>query len=137
MVLVVCSLVRNSVVLAVYLLFSVVCFFTVHEHCVGVCHGMPQRHKPVQPDKHDRLQSALWLELCKQRGEDGLRPDCVVYDKAQHNSELHVGGQERHHKGACPSRGRLSIGHWQSSLRIMTCRQSSFTASAIQASLIS
>ncbi|CUO08603.1 Uncharacterised protein [Roseburia hominis] len=33
MVLVVCSLVRNSVVLAVYLLFSVVCFFTVHEHC--------------------------------------------------------------------------------------------------------
>ncbi|NBI85742.1 hypothetical protein D3Z47_05760 [Lachnospiraceae bacterium] len=26
------SLVRNSVVLAVYLLFSVVCFFTVHEH---------------------------------------------------------------------------------------------------------
>ena len=27
------SLVRNSVVLAVYLLFSVTCFFTVHEHC--------------------------------------------------------------------------------------------------------
>ena len=27
------SLVRNSVVLAVYLLFSVACFFTVHEHC--------------------------------------------------------------------------------------------------------
>ena len=26
------SLVRNSVVLAVYLLFSVACFFTVHEH---------------------------------------------------------------------------------------------------------
>ena len=26
------SLIRNSVVLAVYLLFSVVCFFTVHEH---------------------------------------------------------------------------------------------------------
>jgi hypothetical protein len=25
-------LVRNSVVLAVYLLFSVACFFTVHEH---------------------------------------------------------------------------------------------------------
>ncbi|RHS57489.1 hypothetical protein DW958_21715 [Ruminococcus sp. AM46-18] len=36
MVLVVCSLVRNSVVLAVYLLFSVVCFFTVHEHYVTV-----------------------------------------------------------------------------------------------------
>ena len=28
------SLVRNSVVLAVYLLFSVACFFTVHEHLV-------------------------------------------------------------------------------------------------------
>ena len=26
------SLIRNSVVLAVYLLFSVVCFFTVYEH---------------------------------------------------------------------------------------------------------
>ncbi len=26
------SLIRNSVVLAVYLLFSVACFFTVHEH---------------------------------------------------------------------------------------------------------
>ncbi len=29
------SLVRNSVVLAVYLLFSVACFFTVHEHSFG------------------------------------------------------------------------------------------------------
>ncbi len=27
-----CLIVRNSVVLAVYLLFSVTCFFTVHEH---------------------------------------------------------------------------------------------------------
>ncbi len=48
MVLVVCSLVRNSVVLAVYLLFSVVCFFTVHEHSHTYCnilrlifHGLP------------------------------------------------------------------------------------------------
>ena len=31
------SLVRNSVVLAVYLLFSVACFFTVHEHCLPGC----------------------------------------------------------------------------------------------------
>ena len=38
MVLVVCSLVRNSVVLAVYLLFSVVCFFTVHEHYIKAIH---------------------------------------------------------------------------------------------------
>ncbi|WP_277292789.1 hypothetical protein [Veillonella caviae] len=29
------SLVRNSVVLAVYLLFSVACFLTVHEHWLG------------------------------------------------------------------------------------------------------
>ena len=29
------SLLRNSVVLAVYLLFSVACFFTVHEHLLG------------------------------------------------------------------------------------------------------
>jgi len=28
------SLVRNSVVLAVYLLFSVACFLTVHEHSI-------------------------------------------------------------------------------------------------------
>ena len=45
MVLVVCSLVRNSVVLAVYLLFSVVCFFTVHEHLRPDCrfHIPPKR----------------------------------------------------------------------------------------------
>ncbi|MBE6035997.1 MAG: hypothetical protein E7223_00005, partial [Clostridiales bacterium] len=30
------SLVRNSVVLAVYLLFSVACFLTVHEHSTKV-----------------------------------------------------------------------------------------------------
>ena len=30
------SLVRNSVVLAVYLLFSVACFFTVHEHLLDL-----------------------------------------------------------------------------------------------------
>ncbi|RKI87383.1 hypothetical protein D7V94_21025 [Parablautia intestinalis] len=28
------SLVRNNVALAVYLLFSVACFFTVHEHLI-------------------------------------------------------------------------------------------------------
>ena len=39
--------------------------------------------------------------FCLQPGEGGLRPDCVIYDKAQHDSELHVGRQERHHKGAC------------------------------------
>ena len=34
------SLVRNSVVLAVYLLFSVACFLTVHEHSSKECKGM-------------------------------------------------------------------------------------------------
>ena len=34
------SLVRNSVVLAVYLLFSVACFLTVHEHHVLVAIGL-------------------------------------------------------------------------------------------------
>lgn len=33
------SLVRNSVVLAVYLLFSVACFLTVHEHSQRASHG--------------------------------------------------------------------------------------------------
>ena len=32
------SLVRNSVVLAVYFLFSVTCFFTVHEHFIKEYH---------------------------------------------------------------------------------------------------
>ena len=32
------SLVRNSVVLAVYLLFSVACFLTVHEHSLKECY---------------------------------------------------------------------------------------------------
>ena len=38
------SLVRNSVVLAVYLLFSVVCFFTVHEHLYKV-HNLFQQNR--------------------------------------------------------------------------------------------
>ena len=35
------SLVRNSVVLAVYLLFSVACFLTVHEHYQKILHALP------------------------------------------------------------------------------------------------
>ncbi len=35
------SLVRNSVVLAVYLLFSVACFLTVHEHSKRRCGALP------------------------------------------------------------------------------------------------
>ena len=36
-----------------------------------------------------------------------------------------------------PIEGRSSIGHWQNSLKIMICRQSSFTVFVIQALLIS
>ena len=39
------SLVRNSVVLAVYLLFSVACFLTVHEHYVGDCYKQYECYK--------------------------------------------------------------------------------------------
>ena len=47
------SLVRNSVVLAVYLLFSVACFFTVHEHW---SRGCPSRSPPAdwqRPKRRD------------------------------------------------------------------------------------
>ena len=40
------SLVRNSVVLAVYLLFSVACFFTVHEHSWQASSTMVQKREP-------------------------------------------------------------------------------------------
>ena len=43
------SLVRNSVVLAVYLLFSVACFFTVHEHSI--------KEYPVNQEKIIQLTS--------------------------------------------------------------------------------
>ena len=43
------SLVRNSVVLAVYLLFSVACFFTVHEHCCRACRPL---HRTQPPQRH-------------------------------------------------------------------------------------
>ena len=42
------SLVRNSVVLAVYLLFSVACFFTVHEHFKMACRMFdPKNNHPM------------------------------------------------------------------------------------------
>ena len=51
------SLVRNSVVLAVYLLFSVACFFTVHEHYLRGCSSRSQ-YKPflsyLRPFYHKR-----------------------------------------------------------------------------------
>ena len=46
------SLVRNSVVLAVYLLFSVACFFTVHEHLRQIAIGNPLKLSPDFPPLH-------------------------------------------------------------------------------------
>ncbi len=44
------SLVRNSVVLAVYLLFSVACFFTVHEHSLN---DSNTTHFPIEISVYD------------------------------------------------------------------------------------
>src|SRR5699024_1328292 len=46
------SLVRNSVVLAVYLLFSVACFLTVHEHSRRIAIGNPLKLSPDFPPLH-------------------------------------------------------------------------------------
>ena len=75
------SLVRNSVVLAVYLLFSVACFFTVHEHyrggCTPVCRSRPppcisgnklRLHSPHScASSSKRRSSRRWVEIyCRQ-----------------------------------------------------------------------
>ena len=60
------SLVRNSAVLAVYLLFSVACFFTVHEHLHKV-HNLMQSgslfHKRKLPLNHLFSESILYWGL--------------------------------------------------------------------------
>ena len=66
------SLVRNSVVLAVYLLFSVACFLTVHEHCVPV-YPYVGRRKPFNrqrdADAGDRVRyAAVLAESCDDAG---------------------------------------------------------------------
>jgi len=43
------SLVRNRVVLAVYLLFSVACFFTVHGHSKEGCYTSEHLNLPITP----------------------------------------------------------------------------------------
>ena len=58
------SLVRNSVVLAVYLLFSVACFLTVHEHCFRVdieyvCYFLLM----MQAKRHNQCRSFVYLLL--------------------------------------------------------------------------
>lgn len=54
------SLVRNSVVLAVYFLFSVTCFFTVHEHYLAALRrGLDKRAVAGSTN----CQTGLWSYL--------------------------------------------------------------------------
>ncbi len=54
------SLVRNSVVLAVYFLFSVTCFFTVHEHFVEeLNYAMPRGPLAEWPGVSDAISLAF------------------------------------------------------------------------------
>jgi len=59
------SLLRNSVVLAVYLLLAVSCFFTVHEHLYKV-HNLFQQNRRqfFQSKLPPYLLSVLSLQLC-------------------------------------------------------------------------
>ncbi len=72
------SLVRNSVVLAVYLLFSVTCFFTVHEH-------YPVEETGIQPlgaYRHPDMGKVLHVPCVRchaGRGMDGcVMPSDIV-----------------------------------------------------------
>ncbi|NBI57444.1 hypothetical protein D3Z53_05035 [Lachnospiraceae bacterium] len=75
------SLVRNSVVLAVYLLFSVACFFTVHEHFLQGCSfgvirrilGQPAEYTPlcfpsvkIYPHDSEQLLKLYDIAFCRQ-----------------------------------------------------------------------
>lgn len=63
------SLVRNSVVLAVYLLFSVACFLTVHEHSHKVCNmifAILRDNKPfeiITPQEHIQQYNAAKYDI--------------------------------------------------------------------------
>lgn len=63
------SLVRNSVVLAVYLLFSVACFFTVHEHWSkgGICIFS------LAGDLLSKKDSATWGSIIRSNFTVGLQ----------------------------------------------------------------
>ena len=61
------SLVRNSVVLAVYLLFSVACFFTVHEHSDWATTDIPSEIKSMWY-RFSRRDS----DYCIECSEDGI-----------------------------------------------------------------
>jgi len=69
MVLVFWSLVRNNVVLAVYLLFSVACFFTVHEHYLPVYYKA-QINVAETKAKYDKAVDELEKLLTKRQERD-------------------------------------------------------------------
>ncbi len=60
------SLVRNSVVLAVYFLFSVTCFFTVHEHLDRALKHRDRIHLKWQPSSNSKqlAKTAEYSIIC-------------------------------------------------------------------------
>ena len=61
------SLVRNSVVLAVYLLFSVACFLTVHEHSL---HAWRVHFFHPDTGKEIRIEAPIPEDMCRLIGSD-------------------------------------------------------------------
>ena len=80
------SLVRNSVVLAVYLLFSVACFFTVHEHWYThylnkrryMSLGLTAHYDYIQPTKYEEGENQRY-PYCDYR-HDGKNLICKISD---------------------------------------------------------
>ena len=75
------SLVRNSVVLAVYLLFSVACFLTVHEHYV----------KEISTDSHYILSDKKYPIVFEYAGQDTATVRISVNDGEPIENEIIYG----------------------------------------------
>jgi len=74
------SLVRNSVVLAVYLLFSVACFFTVH----GIYQGLLSRCDAQLTERIFETHSAAISKICPQIFEKSyceIHPGMIYWTK--------------------------------------------------------
>ena len=87
------SLVRNSVVLAVYLLFSVACFLTVHEHYYKAHNDLSYDERTrLNYDHPDSFDTDLMIgDIAKL--SNGEEADIPVYDFSIHNrtdSTTHV-----------------------------------------------
>ena len=71
------SLVRNSVVLAVYLLFSVACFLTVHEHLrTGYYEEAASERQMHRLTGHSGRASVHMSEMSKQSIVAGVSALC-------------------------------------------------------------